>query len=131
MALAFHAGEGSKKGVSLCLWAYTDAHAPVENLRYGSSYSVADDDDQEVDDEDPFLGLTAIYEACAHDHPEILKRLGPDPGREDFDDLYRRAGSGAVIDVLARSALPSNVNSVIVGQIRWLSYRRGEWHALD
>jgi hypothetical protein len=56
------------------------------------------EDDSEADESDRFLGFTAIYEACRRGDSRILERLGPDPSRDDFDDLYRTASSGEVMN---------------------------------
>jgi hypothetical protein len=43
------------------------------SLRYPSFT----EDDSEADENDRFLGLTAIYEACRRGDSRILERLGP------------------------------------------------------
>jgi len=107
-ALACHASEGNKKGVALSLWAGADPHAPAPSVRYPNYY---EDDDEE--EEDRFIGFTAVYEACSAGHAEILERLGPDPERDDFGDLYAAARTTAVIDVLARVQPPDNAFPIL------------------
>jgi hypothetical protein len=106
MALVCHAEEGNQKGVSLCLWAGADPHAPAPSLRY----PISEEDDS---DEDGFVGFSAVEQACARGEVEILERLGPDPERDDFDELYRATSSTAVIDILARSVLPKDVGTLL------------------
>jgi hypothetical protein len=108
IALRYHASEGNEKGVMLCLWAGADPHAPVPDLRWPA--------EDEEDDDEP-SGLTAVWCACFHGNADVLERLRPDPMREDFDDLYRWAGSAAVIDILAKHTLPKNVGPVIAARI--------------
>ena len=126
-ALAYHAGEGNEKGVQLCLWAGADPHAPARSLRFGRGYE-EDDDEAEGGG---FIGFSAVHEACWHGDVRILDRLGPDPARDDYDELYRAARNGAVIETLAASALPENVGAVISYHLSWLSLRfEREWQAL-
>jgi hypothetical protein len=106
IALVHHAGEGNEKGIMLCLWAGADPHAPAMSLRYPN---LTYDDDGEGDDNDRFLGFTAIHEACSHGDAQILERLGPDPSRDDFDELFAAARSGAIVKVLARLGLPRDI----------------------
>lgn len=122
IALGHHADRGNEKGVSLCLWAGADPHAPAPSLSYGPWRQ--DENDQ---DEPHFIGFSAIYRACSSGHAAILERLGPDPERDDFDDLYRWSRSGAVIDLLARHALPKNVGAVIGAHISWLRIGFDDW----
>jgi len=128
-ALAYHAGEGNEKGVALCLWAGADAHAPARSLRFGRGYEEEEDDDEAQRDE--HIGFSAVYEACLHGDASILERLGPDPARDDYEELYCASGNGVVIEALAARALPQNVGAVISSHISWLSLRLGdEWRAL-
>jgi len=90
IGLVHHAGRGNARGVQLCLWAWADPHAEAPSLRYSG---MVDEDDSENED-DRFIGWSAVYEACLHGHVDILKRLGPDPARDDFDDLYGAAEIG-------------------------------------
>lgn len=127
IALVHHAGEGNEKGVQLCLWAGADPHTPARSLRYRSR------DEEEDEDE---VRHTAIEVACRGGHAAILERLGPDPARDDFDDLFCAAHNGAVIELLARSALPRNVATVIQHHLMWAAidfriHGYGKWRALD
>jgi hypothetical protein len=113
MALGHHAGrDGSEKGVLLCVWAGADPHTRAPSLRYPS----------DPDDEDGDHGSTAIEEACHAGNVRILEKLGPDPSRDDFDNLYPWAPNGLMIDLLARFTLPRKeaVSSVIRSQLFWL-----------
>ena len=119
IALVHHADEGNEKGVMLCLWASADPHAPAPSLRYPD---LVDDDDSGVDESDRFLGFTAIREVCSRGDPRMLERMGPDPSKDDFEDLYRTADSAGVIKVLSRRALPKNVAEVVRSQIHWMGF---------
>ena len=128
MALGYHAEEGNERGVALCLWAGADPHAPAPNLRWGGP-SVDDDEEEE----DRFLGWTAIYEACSHGHVEILKKLGPDPALDDFEELYREAYSGSVVQVLAAMSPPNGITAVIRHQLWRLCspFRDDRWQVMS
>ncbi|HVN84250.1 MAG TPA: hypothetical protein VMW17_05310 [Candidatus Binatia bacterium] len=117
IALLHHTEEDNEKGVLLCLWAGADPHAPAPSFRFPSDL---DADNSEQDDEDRFLGWSAIEEACRTGNLKILERLGPDPTRDSFDDLYRMARTGYVVKFLARFALPNNPGDVIQSHLRWL-----------
>ncbi|MGH9389452.1 MAG: hypothetical protein ACRD1Z_07545, partial [Vicinamibacteria bacterium] len=108
VALVHPASEGNEKGVQLSLWAGADPHAPAPSLRFPDL----------MDDED--MAATAIEEACREGHVRILDRLRPDPSRDDFDDLYRIAPNGAIVELLSRRALPKHVGGVIRMQVLWL-----------
>jgi hypothetical protein len=69
IALGDHAREGNERGVALCLWAGADPHAPALSL----NLEIAENADSE-DDEEPFLGWSAITEAARAGHLGILKR---------------------------------------------------------
>lgn len=128
IALAHHAGNGNKKGVSLCLWAGADPHVPVPSLRYGGSWV---DEDDETDEADRFVGFSAINEACRSGNVEILERLAPDPSLDDFEDLYQAAGGGAVVEFLAKSRLPEDVGPLIQHHLWWLGFDSREWRPRD
>jgi hypothetical protein len=117
IALVHHAGEGKEKGVALCLWAGADPHAPAPSLRYGY---ISDDDEQHDGD-------SAVHEACRAGHLQTLERLGPDPAKDDFDELYRVADTGAVIGLLAQSALPEDPDAVIRRHLWWATCDPGGW----
>jgi hypothetical protein len=82
IALGYHVREGNERGVNLCLWAGADPHAATPNSRW----SHTDDEDSE-DEGERFIGWSAVEEAASHGQLTILRRLGPDPTRDDFDDL--------------------------------------------
>jgi hypothetical protein len=52
----------------------------------------------------------------------MLERMGPDPSKDDFEDLYRTADSAGVIKILARRALPKSVGEVVRSQIHWMGF---------
>lgn len=105
IALVHHAEEGNEKGVQLALWAGADPHARAHTFR-NPSYLY--EDESELDEEDRFDGFSAIHAACLRGDADVLKRLGPDPARDDFDDLFRTADNRAIVEVLAKKALPRN-----------------------
>lgn len=109
MALVYHADEGGQKGVSLCLWAGADPHKAVPKAGDPSSWYNEDPEDEE----DRYDGNSAIHMACRRGHLDILKRLGPDPALDDFQELYRRGGRPGVITLLAQQALPHDVGAII------------------
>lgn len=119
IALAHHASGGNEKGVQLCLWAGADPHTPVPILRFGLPKSPPDDD---VDNDDQLLVSSAIYEACQAGRDDLLKRLGPDPSRDDFEELWRAAGSAAAIGILAKHQLPHDGGSVVQHHLWWATF---------
>lgn len=127
IALARHASEGNERGVQLCLWAGADPHAPAIDLRYWRG-SAHDGDANDGGDE---IGVSAVYQACLRGNVEILKRLRPDPARDDFDRLYEVAGDRAVINLLAEHTLPKNVAAVIQHHLWWATLDRGQWRSTD
>jgi len=124
IALAHHAGEGNEKGVQLCLWAGADPRSPVPSLRYGD---FQEGDEDEPDTDEHWRGFTAIAEACLGGHADVLEKLGPDPELDDFDELYLSADDEAVIRLLARFALPTNVGEIIQRRLMWLGFDRLGW----
>jgi hypothetical protein len=87
---------GSERGVNLCLWAGADPHTPAPHPGSGLSGEADTEDGEE-----PFIGWTAMEEAARQGNLAILKRLGPDPARDDFDDLYRAARYEFIVAFLA------------------------------
>jgi hypothetical protein len=107
IALSCHASDSNEKGVSLCLWAGADPHAPAPSLRWD------DGEDEDDDEEERFVGLSAVYPGCRGGSVAVLEKLGPDPTLDDFDKLYEAADNSSVIDFLARSALPEDLGAVL------------------
>jgi hypothetical protein len=120
-ALAHHAGEGNEKGVALCLWAGADPHAKVHLLRHPPV-------DAEEEDDEPHWN--AVWEAGVRGHADILEQLGPDPDLDRFDDLYGWTESRAVIDVLSRSRLPSEMGPILAEHISPWRVSRDGWFIL-
>jgi len=86
IALRYFCREGNLKWVSLLLWAGADprSHGPtLENL------------------DDPDMNATAFHEACIAGHLDVLKRLKPDPARDDLSDLLRTSAMFAPSEVLS------------------------------
>lgn len=118
IALGYHVRAGNERGVSLCLWAGADPHTPAPNPEWG----VREDSEPE-EGEEPFIGWSAIEEAASKGHLTILNRLGPDPARDDFDNLYRYAKSGSIVAFLAAIQPPKDLTAILSWQLRWLEDR--------
>jgi hypothetical protein len=94
----------------------------VLSLRFPTGSS---DDTESIDDGDEFVGFSAVYEACQSGHAEIFSLLRPDPALDDFEELWRVARNPAVIDLLARSGLPTNVGALIQHHLWWATFSEG------
>ncbi len=119
-ALAYHVGEGNEKGLQLCLWAGADPHAPARSLRWGSA-----------DEDDDFLGFSAVREACSRGNAQTLVRLKPDPDVDEFEDLYLAASSRSVIQYLAGIQPPQDVGALIGHYIARSSWGISRWLSDD
>lgn len=111
LALRYQVREGSEKGVALCLWAGADPHAPASD--------VSDESDTENGEEPS--GWSAIEEAASEGNLSLLQRLGPDPSRDNFDDLYRYAKYGSIISFLSSVQLPKDFTSILNSQLWWVT----------
>jgi ankyrin repeat protein len=118
IALGDHAREGNERGVALCLWAGADPHVPALSLNLGT----AENADPE-DDEERFLGWSAIEEAARAGHLGILKRLGPDPARNDFDELYKHASCESIVTFLLTLQPPKDLTQILWWHFWWLKDR--------
>lgn len=125
-ALVYHARRGNEKGVSLCLWAGADPHAPACDIHY---CDCAEEDDS--DEGRSFRGFSAIYRACLSGQVEVLEKLEPDPDRDDFAALFRTAGSGAVIEFLAGIAPPKEINLLVQDFVFRLTWPPDQWRSLS
>jgi ankyrin repeat protein len=76
MALRQFCHEGQLKWVSLLMWAGADPRSRGPRLE---------------DIDDPDMDTTAFHEACVAGYPEILRRLKPDPARDDLGKLLEEA----------------------------------------
>ena len=103
----------------MCLWAGANPHAVVPDLRYPDLTD--DEDDTRDEGEERFLGWSAIQEACQAGHAKIVERLGLDPTRDNFEVLYRYAGSAAVVEMLLARARPNKVGEILQHQLWWFS----------
>jgi hypothetical protein len=115
IALGYHARAGNERGVALCLWAGADPHAPTPNPDLG-----IEDDPGSGDEEDRFIGWSAVEEAAREGRLTILKKLGPDPARDNFDHLYQYAKSEPVIAYLATIKPPKDLTSALSWHLRWM-----------
>jgi hypothetical protein len=118
IALGYHVRAGDERGINLCLWAGAEPHAQAPNPELG----LTEEADPE-DGEERFIGWTAIEGASHEGHLAILKRLGPDPVRDDFDDLYRYAKYESIIAFLATIQPPRDLTSILSWHLRWLGDR--------
>jgi hypothetical protein len=118
MALAHHAERGNEKGVALCLWAGANPHASVPSF-YFAWPNDSDEDDQ--------LGFSAVYRACQAGQVATLNHLKPDPALDDFEELYRVARDGSIVDFLARLALPVDIGRLVHSHLLWARLGFSEW----
>lgn len=117
IALGCHVRRRNERGIALCLWAGADPHAPAPSLEIHRS------DDPDPDDADRFIGFSAIEEAAIAGDVEVLKRLGADPARDDWDDLYRHARYSSTVAYLAKVRPPKDLTSIISSQVLWVGNR--------
>jgi hypothetical protein len=118
IALGYHVRAANERGVNLCLWAGADPHAPAPNPEIGMS-----EDDEGEDAEERFIGFSAVEEAASSGHLTILKRLGPDPARDDFDGLDQRARSESIVAFLATMRPPRDLTGILSWQLWWVGDR--------
>ena len=111
LALRYHVRKENEKGVALCLWAGADAHARTSE--------VSDNPETETDNEP--TGWSAIDEAVSTGSLSILQRLGPDPCRDNFEDLYRYAENGSIISFLSTIQSPKDITSILNSQLWWVA----------
>ena len=123
MALAQQASGGSEKGALLCLWAGADPHAEAPSLPYTEPWR-GELDEEDLEDEDD---LDTAVRACSCGHAELLERFGPDPDRDDFDALYRYAANAETVEVLARSALPTDLTPVVESMVESAGFAFQRW----
>lgn len=123
MALGCHVRAGNERGVALCLWAGADPHAPAPNPDLG----IAEDADTE-DAEEHFVGWSAIAEGARAGHLGILKRLGPDPARDDFDELYECARYESIVAFLSTMQPPRDLTRILSWHFWWLEDRFPNTH---
>jgi hypothetical protein len=118
IALGHHVRAGNERGINLCLWAGADPHAPAPNPEIGFS-----EDTEPEDGEERFIGWSAIEEAASHGHLSILKRLGPDTTRDDFDSLYQWTRSEYIVEFLATMQRPRDPTKILASHLWWLGDR--------
>lgn len=80
--------------------------------------------EEEDEDEDEFL--SAIEEAVSSGKGKYLARLGPDPSREDFDDLWAKVQDPEAVDVLGAIRLPADWTPMILRNAYWLTLDWGD-----
>ena len=121
IALAQHVEEENLKGVHLCLWAGADPHAPAPDLR--TTHYLDEAEDEEADEDDRFIGWSAIERAVILGRREVLPVFKLDPTRDDIDRLYQSARDARMVDTFAAVAPPGNVGSIVRSQCRYLDSR--------
>jgi hypothetical protein len=115
IALGYQSRRGNERGVALCLWAGADPHA-VE-----SGQSLVDGEETEPDEEEEsYLLWSAISEAARAGYLGILKRLGPDPARDDFDELYENANDESIVAYLMTMQPPKDLTRILSRHFWWL-----------
>ena len=92
MALRQACSDENLKWVSLLLWVGADPRT--------KGLAVDDVNDPDIAN-DPEAQRSALQEACICGHLEIVKRLKPDPARDDLSELLREASTFAKRDVIA------------------------------
>lgn len=99
MALRYFCSKGEMKWISLMLWAGADARAMGATL-------------DEKDPTDPDCCISAMQEACYAGNVEVLRKLKPEAGRDDLENLLHCATvSGrrdAILYLLALGAHPND-----------------------
>lgn len=126
MALVEQVERDNVRGVALCLWAGADPHAGAPSLHVPHVFDEEDAEDE--DGEDRFVGWSAIQKAAILGRIEVLKRLGPDPTRDDFEAMYQWTGSPATIDCLAAMAPPTKVGAILRSQLFYLRVKFPNHH---
>lgn len=76
-----------------------------------------------TDEDDRFIGWSAIERAVLFAKREVLPAFKLDPTRDDFDRLYQSARDAHMVDALAAIAPPGNVGSIVRSQCRYLDAR--------
>lgn len=92
MALRQACSDKNLKWVSLLLWVGADPRA--------KGLAVDDVNDPHIANDSEAL-RSALQEACICGHLDIVKRLKPDPARDDLSELLREASTFAKRDVIA------------------------------
>jgi hypothetical protein len=118
-ALRYFSGEGDLKWVSLLMWAGGDPRSRGPCL--GKEYT-----------EDPECHTSALQEACHSENLDVLKRLKPDPCRDNLSELLRCAavsGRKAVLQYLLELGAqpndkPNGGSSVLETALWHLSFAR-------
>jgi len=118
-ALRHFCGEGDLKWVSLLMWAGGDPRSRGPCLE--KEYT-----------EDPECYTSALEEACHSENLDVLKRLKPDPSRDNFSELLRSAaiwGRKATLQYLLEIGAnpndkPNGGSSALDAALRDLSFAR-------
>lgn len=87
MALRYFCSKGEMKWISLMLWAGADARAKGLSLN-------------EKDPTDSDCYVSALQEACYAGHVEVLKKLRPEAGRDNLEDLLHSVAISGRIDAI-------------------------------
>jgi hypothetical protein len=118
-ALRYFCGQGDLKWVSLLMWAGGDPRSRGPCLE--KEYT-----------EDPECYTSALEEACHSENLDVLKRLKPDPSRDNFSELLHSAaiwGRKATLQYLLEIGAdpndrPNGGSSALNTALRDLSFAR-------
>jgi hypothetical protein len=111
LALSEAVSERGEKAVALLSWAGADPHRQVPSL----TYSTVDDD---PDDD----RSSAIERAVSSGQGKLLKYLSPDPGLDDFDELWESVCDPAAVDFLFDRRAPRDWSRAIKRNISYIAW---------
>lgn len=122
-ALRYFCSKGDLKWVSLLMWAGGDPRSCGPCL-------------YEEYTEDPECYTSGLEEASRSENPDVLKRLKPDPSRDDFSELLKRAAfwpRKATLEYLLEIGAnpndkPNGGSSALDTALRDLSFARFDLH---
>jgi hypothetical protein len=103
LALGDAVFENAEKAALLLLWAGADPHRKVPSLRWGSGIDGDPDEGHE----------SAIEVAVQLGHGNLLRHLKPDPGIDDFEELYAQVCDPDTLDHLSVGRPPADWSQAI------------------
>lgn len=113
VALGEAVRENREKAVALLVWAGADPHLPVPDLRYSQE---GDEDDEDRS--------SAIELAVMFGRGKLVRYLKPDPGRDDFEELWAEVCDPETADLLFDRCPPRDWSRAIERNI----CRMGWWY---
>lgn len=114
-ALRYFCGEGDLKWVSLLMWAGGDPRSPGPCL--GKDYT-----------DDPECYVSGLEQACYPENADVLKKLKPDPSRDNLSELLKHAvGRRATMQYLLEIGAnpndkPNGGSSALDSALWWLNF---------